>query len=75
MKRLLENCGFDVLPIETATYFHTVKHILGALAMRPGLAGKIAKPLESSIGESIGKWGFWLNLGDTMFAAARRPQE
>ena len=76
MRRILEQSGFEVMPIETASYFHTLKHVLGALAMRFGLVGTMAKLIERLVGDSaVGRWGFWLNLGDTMFVAARRPQK
>ena len=72
MTRMLENNGFEVISIETASYYHTFKNIIGTIAMRKGAAGTLAGPLNRLVGNSIiGRWGFWLNLGDTMFVAAR----
>jgi 2-polyprenyl-3-methyl-5-hydroxy-6-metoxy-1,4-benzoquinol methylase len=72
MARLLRRLGFEIVGIETAAYYHTLFNVLGSLALRKGWLGRIAKTAGASIGQDLGsKLGFWLNLGDIMFVAAR----
>ena len=75
MKRMLERIGFEEVSFETASYYHTLRHILGAIKMRKGILGSMAGVAQRLLSDGIiGKCGFWLNLGDTMFVSARRPK-
>jgi SAM-dependent methyltransferase len=71
--RLLERLGFEVLGIETASYYHTLYNVLAALRLRGGSGGRAAAIGLSVLGERVTRrTGLWINLGDTMFVAARR---
>jgi 2-polyprenyl-3-methyl-5-hydroxy-6-metoxy-1,4-benzoquinol methylase len=70
--RLLKRVGLEVVGIETAAYYHTLFNVLGSLGLRKGWLGRIARSAGASIGQELGsKFGFWVDLGDIMFVAAR----
>jgi 2-polyprenyl-3-methyl-5-hydroxy-6-metoxy-1,4-benzoquinol methylase len=74
MTRMLERVGFEVRPIETASYYHSVYNILASIRMRRGAGARAASALLGLLGERLARrLGLWINLGDTMFVAARRP--
>jgi SAM-dependent methyltransferase len=72
LNRLLTRIGFEVAGIETASYYHSLFNVLSALRLRGGASGRTARLALRLLGESRSRRiGFWLNLGDTMFVAAR----
>jgi SAM-dependent methyltransferase len=72
MRLLLARVGFDVIRLESAAYFHTVSNILGSLRIRGSLAGVVSQLILRVTGPvSARRLGFWINLGDIMFVAAR----
>jgi SAM-dependent methyltransferase len=72
IRLLLERIGFSVIGIETTSYYHTAFNILASLRMRGNMAGRLASICLSLLGEKLARrLGFWINLGDIMFVAAR----
>ena len=70
--RLLDRLGFEVLGIETTPYYHTCFNIFASIQLRGGMKGRIASLALAAIGENLARrLGFWVNLGDIMFVAAR----
>ena len=73
MMRLLEAAGLSVVRIETAAYFHTVYNVLASIRLRGGPSGRMADTALRVVGTTVSsRVGFWLNLGDIMFVAAKR---
>ena len=71
MRRLLERQGFAVLGFETAPYHHSAFNVLATLGLRKGLTASVSRTGLVVLGESMARrLGFWINLGDIMFAAA-----
>jgi len=73
MRLLLERLGFEVIGFETAAYFHTLYNVLASIRLRrrstAGLAGRVLAGIGERRARTV---GFWLNLGDIMFVAARK---
>lgn len=70
--RLLDRLGFEVLGIETTPYYHTLFNIFASIQLRAGMTGRGASLALAALGEKIARRiGFWINLGDIMFVAAR----
>ena len=70
--RLLGRHGFSPIGFETAAYYHSMHNVLGTLALRGGVGGKVSAAALRVIGaERARRIGFWINLGDIMFVAAR----
>jgi SAM-dependent methyltransferase len=73
MATMLERTGFRVEGIETAAYYHSMFNILTSLERSGGLGARPARLLQALLGERLTRrLGGWLNLGDTMFVAARK---
>lgn len=69
---LLNRLGFEILGIETASYYHTAFNVLASIRMRGGVGGHIASLALILLGERLARrLGVWINLGDIMFVAAR----
>lgn len=69
---LLERLGFEVVGIESTPYYHTLFNIFASIRLRGGWKGRVASVALSTMGEKLGRrLGFWINLGDIMFVAAR----
>lgn len=76
MRRMLERLGFEVVAVETAGYYHTLYNVLASFRMRGGTMGRAASGALAILGaERARRIGGWINLGDTMFVAARRTEE
>jgi SAM-dependent methyltransferase len=72
MTHLLDRLGYEVIGIETASYYHTIFNVLASLRMRGGTGGSIASTTLALLGERFARrLGLWINLGDIMFVAAR----
>lgn len=72
MTRLLGRLGFQVAGIETASYYHTIFNVLASIRLRGGAGGSVAATLLTLSGEKLTRrLGFWINLRDIMFVAAR----
>jgi SAM-dependent methyltransferase len=72
IRRLLERLGFEVLGAETAAYYHTLFNILASIRLYRGAGARVADVLLRIVGRNLAqRVGLWLNLGDTMFVAAR----
>ena len=69
---LFERFGFRVAATETASYYHTACSVLSTLALRGGgigmLSGGALRVLPRNLVRGLGGW---IDLGDTMFLAAR----
>ena len=69
---LLDRLGFRVTGIETTSYYHTVFNIFASIRSRDGKGSRIASMSLALLGEKLSRrLGFWINLGDIMFVAAR----
>lgn len=69
---LLDRLGFEVVGIESTPYYHTLFNILASIQLRGGVKGRIASLALSAAGAKLTRRvGFWINLGDIMFVAAR----
>lgn len=72
MTHLLDRLGYEVVGIETASYYHTIFNVLASLRVRGGTGGSIASTTLTLLGEKFARrLGLWINLGDIMFVAAR----
>jgi SAM-dependent methyltransferase len=72
MTRLLDRVGLKVVGIETTSYYHTTFNILATIRMRGGMGARVASISLAVLGEKLARrLGFWINLGDIMFVAAR----
>lgn len=72
VRRLLDRLGMEVVGIETASYYHTVYNVLASIRMRGGAGGRVAAAGLRLLGEKAARRiGFWINLRDIMFVAAR----
>ncbi len=70
--RLFNRLGFEVVGIETTSYYHTLFNVLASIRLREGLGGWLASTALRMIRENPARrLGFWINLGDIMFVAAR----
>lgn len=74
MRRLLERLGYEVGGFETASYYHTVYNVLASVGLRGGLRGALTSRAIRLLGPRLCQLGLWVNLGDTMFVAARSPR-
>jgi hypothetical protein len=73
LSTLLARSGFEVVGIETAAYYHTVYNVLASIRLRRRLGSRAASAALSLLGHELPRRvGFWINLGDIMFVAARR---
>ena len=69
---LLRQCGFQVVGIETAGYYHTLYNILAGVRLRGGLPPILTDLAMGRTGKMVTRrLGSWINLGDIMFVAAR----
>jgi SAM-dependent methyltransferase len=69
---LLDRLGLKVVGIETTSYYHTVFNVCASIRMRQGTGEKVAAVTLKLLGEPLARrLGFWINLGDIMFVAAR----
>ncbi len=72
--RLLERVGFDVEPIRSVGTHRDLLnalHLLGLFSKRP-LVRRAAAAVERTLAGRVSSMGFYLNLHDIMFVAARR---
>jgi hypothetical protein len=70
---VLDRTGYDVAAIERARYYHTLYKIIASIRLRSGRGARIAGALLRALEERRARrLGLWLDLGDIMFAAARR---
>ncbi len=70
--RLLNRLGLKIVGIETTSYYHTAFNILASIRMRDTFGGRVASTALNVVGENPARrLGFWINLGDIMFVAAR----
>jgi len=71
--RLLNRLGLEVVGIETASYYHTLYNVLASIRIRNGWGGRLAATVMTVVTQSLAcRLGFWVNLGDIMFIAARK---
>ena len=69
---LLKRFGLEVAGIETTAYYHTLFNILASIRMRQGAGERVAGMALKVLGESRARrLGFWIDLRDIMFVAAR----
>ena len=69
---LLNRLGFEVTGIESTPYYHTAYNILASIRLRGGFSGRLASfALSLPVEKLARRLGFWINLGDIMFVAAR----
>lgn len=73
---LLNRLGMEVAGIETTAYYHTVFNILASIRMRGGGGGRLAAMALNLCGEARARRiGFWIDLRDIMFVAARLKRD
>jgi hypothetical protein len=73
MTQMLDRCGFDVLGLETASYYHTLFNVLAVTRLRGGFAARLSAAVLRFLGESrCRRTGAWVNLHDIMFVAAQK---
>jgi 2-polyprenyl-3-methyl-5-hydroxy-6-metoxy-1,4-benzoquinol methylase len=73
LSALVRRLGFEVIGIQTAAYYHTLYNVLASMRMRPGVLAVAAGFALKVLGERFSRRiGFWLDLRDIMFVAARR---
>jgi ubiquinone/menaquinone biosynthesis C-methylase UbiE len=73
---LLNRLGMEVVGIETTAYYHTVFNIFASIRMRGGGTGKVAAMALNLCGEARARrFGFWIDLRDIMFVAARKKSD
>jgi hypothetical protein len=66
----------EVVGIETTAYYHTVFNIFASIRMRGGGTGKVAAMALNLCGEARARrFGFWIDLRDIMFVAARKKSD
>lgn len=69
---MLGRFGFRVVSSGTASYYHTANSVLSTLALRGGAAGRLSAAAVAVLpGALLRRLGGWMDLGDTMFLAAR----
>jgi SAM-dependent methyltransferase len=69
---LLRQCGFQVVGIETAAYYHTLYNIFAGVRLRGGLPPILTDLAMGRTGKMVTcRLGSWIDLGDIMFVAAR----
>jgi hypothetical protein len=72
--RMLERLGFSIAGVETASYYHTLHDVAAILALRGGIMGRVGAAIDRIIGPRLtDRLGFWVDLRDILFVAARRP--
>ena len=74
MTRLLDGTGFDVLSIRSVGTWRDLANTLHLLALfsKTPLVRRVADLLDRTLGRRLPPLGFYLNLHDIMFVAARR---
>jgi SAM-dependent methyltransferase len=71
--RMLTRLGFAVAPITSVPIYRSVGEVLGRLAaLGRGLTRRTAAVLTAATPGFLQRRGFWLDLGDIMFVAARK---
>jgi SAM-dependent methyltransferase len=76
IRALLGRTGYQVVAIERASYFHTLYNLLANIRLRGGSGARVARGLLRAVTERIARRiGFWIDLGDIMFVAARRQPQ
>lgn len=77
MRRFLARHGFEVAVIESTPMYRSLRGTIGGLkALTRGWTCQVAKIADCCLPHAVQeRIGFWLDLGDIMFVAARKPLE
>lgn len=73
MDRFLRRHGFTPIQFRTQSMYRNVGEVLGRIgSLRNGLSKVLSQCLQKVLPRPILEGGFWLDLADIMFVAARK---
>ncbi|MFQ3592821.1 MAG: class I SAM-dependent methyltransferase [Gemmataceae bacterium] len=74
MRHFLTRKGFQVVKCQSTPMYRNVGETLDRLArLGKGVSQPVAETLRKITPHFLKQWGFWLDLGDILFVAARKP--